>query len=101
MITISSHLNYVSEKPTVTFNCSSPVIVNEGDDVKCQCRGEGGNPPADVTWYKGSNKIGTGREEQTLTFTSVNKTASGTYKCVAKSHNVTDEKSIEIIVYCK
>jgi hypothetical protein len=94
--------HYISEKPTVTFNCSRPIIVNEGDDVKCQCRGEGGNPPADVTWYKGSNKIGgTGREEQTLTFTNVNKTASGTYKCVAKSHTLTDEKSIEVIVYCK
>ena len=86
----------------MTVNCSTPIILNEGDDVKCQCRGGGGNPPADVTWYKGSNKIGgTGREEQTLTFGNIDKTASGTYKCVANSHTLTDEKSIEIIVYCK
>ena len=89
-------------KPTVRVNCSSPIIVNEGDDVTCVCRGEGGNPPADVTWYKDSNKIGQiGKEEERLTFSSIDQTASGTYKCVAKSHSLTDEKSIEIIVYCK
>jgi hypothetical protein len=76
--------------------------VNEGDNVTCVCRGKGGNPPANVTWYKDGVQIGgTGKEEQTLTLSNVFKTASGTYKCVAKSHTLTDEKSIEIIVYCK
>ena len=63
-----------------------------------------GNPPADVTWFKdGAKTGGTGKEEQTLTLTKVYKTASGTYECVhvAKSHTLTEEKSIEIIVYCK
>jgi hypothetical protein len=85
----------------VTFSCSSPETVNEGDDFKCACRGEGGNPPADVTWYtKDGVQIGeTGKEEQTLTLNNVNGTDNGTYKCVAQSHiNATDEKSIEIIV---
>jgi hypothetical protein len=62
------------------------------------CRGEGGNPPANVTWYKDGVQIGgTGIEEQTLTLSNVNGTESGTYKCVSQSHiNATDEKSIEI-----
>ena len=88
-------------QPNVTFSCSSPETVNEGDDFKCACRGEGGNPPADVTWYtKDGVQIGeTGKEEQTLTLNNVNGTDNGTYKCVAQSHiNATDEKSIEIIV---
>ncbi len=80
-------LHYISEKPTVTFSCSSPITVDEGDDFTCVCRGEGGNPPANVTWYKDNVQIGeTGKENQTLTIVDVDKTDSGTYKCVAQSH---------------
>jgi hypothetical protein len=87
----------------VTLSCSSPITVNEGDNVTCVCRGEDGNPPANVTWYDkdGVQIGGTGKEEQTLTLSNVVKTVSGTYKCAAKSHTLTDQKSIEIIVYCK
>ena len=86
----------------MTFNCSSPIIVDEGDNVTCVCRGQGGNPPANVTWYKDNRKIGgTGKEEKTLTLKDVDRTASGTYKCVAQSHNLTDDKLLEMIVYCK
>ena len=86
----------------MSLSCSRRITVNEGDNVTCVCREQGGNPPADVSWYKDGAKIGgTGKEEKTLTLTKVNKTASGTYECVAKSHTLTDEKSIEIIVYCK
>ncbi|CAB4036755.1 B-cell receptor CD22-like isoform X1, partial [Paramuricea clavata] len=91
--------------PNVTINCPSPAAVNEGNDFTCVCRGEGGNPPANVTWYKGTKKIGgTGKEEQTLSLKDVNRKTdiSGTYKCVAQSHiNATDEMSIRVIVYRK
>ena len=93
---------YISDAPTVTVNCSSPVTVNEGDNVTCVCREQGGNPPANVTWYKDDVRFGeTGKDEETLHLSNVGKTASGTYKCVAQSHTLTDEISIEIIVYCK
>jgi hypothetical protein len=84
----------------VTLSCSSPIIVNEGDDVTCVCRGEGGNPPANVAWYKDGVQIGgTGIEEQTLTLSNVDGTDNGTYKCMAQSHiNAIDEKSIEVKV---
>jgi hypothetical protein len=80
------------------LSCSSSITLYEGDDFTCVCRGEGGNPPANVTWYKDGVQIGeTGKEEQTLTLSNVNGTDSGTYKCVSQSHiNATDEKSIEI-----
>ena len=82
--------NFISVTPTVTLSCSSPITVNEGDDFTCVCRGEGGNPPANVAWYKDGVQIGgTGIEEQTLTLSNVNGTDNGTY-------NATDEKSIEI-----
>jgi hypothetical protein len=87
----------------VTFNCSSRVVLNEGDDVTCLCRGEDGNAPVSVTWYKDGVRIGEkGTERKTLTLRNVEKTASGSYKCVARSHTLlTDEKSVEIFVYCK
>ena len=92
-------------KPTATA-CSSPIIVNEGDNVSCACQGQGGNPPADVTWYKDNHKIGrTGKEEKTLTLINVKKKKDhGSYKCVAQSHpNETfqDEAIVEVRVYCK
>ena len=92
----------ILDAPTVTVNCSSLITINEGDDVTCVCKGEHGNPPADVAWLKDGKQIGeTGKNEQILTLSNVDKTASGRYKCVAQSHTLTDERSIEIIVYCK
>ena len=86
----------------MTFNCSSYITLNEGDNFTCVCRGEGGNPPADVTWFKDGVQIGeTGKEEQRLTLSNVSKIASGIYKCVAQSYTLTSKKSVEIIVYGK
>jgi hypothetical protein len=92
------YINFISVAPTVTINCSSSITLYEGDNFTCVCRGEGGNPPADVTWYKDGVQIGgTGKEEQTLTLSNVDGTDTGTYKCVAQSytHATPDEKSIE------
>ena len=76
--------------------------MGEGDNVTCVCRGEGGNPPANVTWFKDAAQIGeTGKEEQKLTLSNLSRTENGTYKCVAQSHTnsmFVDEKSIEIEV---
>ena len=93
-------LNYFSVKPTVTLGCSSPISVNEGDDVVCECRGQGGNPPADVTWFKDNIKIGrTGKEEQVLALSNVDGKNDGTYTCAAQSHvDSTDRKSVEVKV---
>ena len=92
-------------KPTATA-CSSPIIVNEDDDVSCACQGQGGSPPADVTWYKDNRKIGgTGKEEKTLTLTNViHEKDHGSYKCVAQSHPskmFQDEVIVKVIVSCK
>ncbi|XP_046858251.1 carcinoembryonic antigen-related cell adhesion molecule 5-like [Xenia sp. Carnegie-2017] len=93
----------VKFKPTVSINCSSPLYVNESDSVSCVCRGEGGNPPANVTWFDKDN--GTGREfgveSATLVITGASPNDRGSYRCKAESFNDTrfiDEKSIEIIV---
>ena len=92
--------NFISEKPTVTLSCFSPITVNEGDDFTCVCRGEGGNPLANVTWYKDGEQIGgTGKEEQTLTLSNIDAgTDSGNYKCEARRSSLTNAKSIEVKV---
>ena len=86
--------------------CASPIIVNEGNDVSCACQGQGGNPPANVTWHKDNRTVGgTGKEENTLTLTNVtNEKHHGSYKCVAQSYPnemFQDEVKVEVIVNCK
>ena len=101
-IYIYGFIIYISEKPTATLS-SSPITLYEGDNFTCVCRGEGGNPPANVAWYKDGVQIGvTGKEEQTLTLSNVGRTVSGTYKCVATSHTLTDELvEVKVILDCK
>jgi hypothetical protein len=87
----------------MTNNCSSVTTVTKGDNVICLCKGEGGNPPANVAWYKGKEQIGgTGKEEQILRLINVDKKDSGEYTCVAKGHELAkNETSFELIVKCK
>ena len=68
----------------------------------CACQGKGGNPPANVTWYKDGVQIAESEKEvKILNLHDVNKSDSGKYKCIARSYTLTDEKSIEVLVYCK
>ena len=94
---------YISEKPTVTINCSSLITVDENRDLICLCKGENGNPPADVIWYDNEKDlIGVlGKEGKTLVLRSVTEADSGTYTCKAQSHTLMDEKSMEVKVNCK
>jgi hypothetical protein len=86
----------------VTFTCLSLNEVNEGDNFTCVCKGEGGNPPANVTWYKDGVQIGeTGKKNKTLKLISVNETSNGMYKCEARSYtndSFVDKKSIKVVV---
>ena len=92
-------------KPIVTINCSSLIKLNEHDDFTCLCRGEGGNPPANVTWYKNGTPFGETRtENNTLTRTNVDETDNTTYTCFAQSYQhamFTDSKPVVVQVKCK
>ena len=94
--------NFILEQPiAVIINCPSPVKINESENLTCECRGECGNPPANVTWYKDGEQIGTGYETNILSLLDVNEEDSGTYKCVVQSYTLKDEKSVKVIVYRK
>ena len=90
---------FTSVQPHVTINCSSPVKISESEDLTCVCRGEGGNPPANVTWYKddGTSYV----KSAVLELNNANEINNHTYKCVVQSYTLKDEKSIEVIVYRK
>ena len=85
---------------TITVNCSSPTTLNKGDEFTCMCRSKYDNPPADVTWYKGNERIVAGKEEAILRFSNVKKEDNGTYKCQAKRHDEAKNEIIELIVNC-
>ncbi|XP_028399325.1 hemicentin-1-like [Dendronephthya gigantea] len=96
---------FIAEKPNVTLNCSSPVPLLKGENFTCLCRGEGGNPPANVTWFKNGVKISDVEiEKQTVNLLNVGRADNGTYKCEVTSYsheNYTEEKSIAVTVYLK
>ncbi|XP_046858276.1 uncharacterized protein LOC124451702 [Xenia sp. Carnegie-2017] len=94
---------FVAIKPNALINCSTPLVVSKGDNVSCVCRGEGGIPPANVTWFdKDNNIIGdVGVVSKTLVITNVTLNGGGNYTCKAQSCNdprFKDEKSIEVTV---
>ncbi|XP_028407303.1 neural cell adhesion molecule 1-like [Dendronephthya gigantea] len=90
------------EKPVVSVNCSSLIMVNVGDNITCLCEEKGGFPPANVTWYKDSTQIGAIKKEQNaLTLNNIDGNDSGKYKCIGQSHNLTDEITVETRFYDK
>ena len=92
--------DFISEQPNVTINCSSSVKIPKGNDFSCVCRGEGGRPAANVTWYKDGIQIGnTSYEENVLSLSDVNEKDIGTFECAVQSYTLKDKKSIKVIVY--
>ena len=89
----------------MTINCSSLIKLNEGDDFTCVCRAEGGNPPANSTWFKNGIQFGEIRtENNTLTRTNVDETDNVTYTCLVRSYPdpmYEDSESVVVQVKCK
>mgnify|MGYP002803380142 CR=1 FL=1 len=96
---------FIAKKPTVNVNCTTHITLNKNDDVTCVCRGEGGNPPANVTWFKDGKQIAEMKKEnQTLTLNIVDETTKGNYTCLAESHpnpGYKDNKTIVVQVNFK
>ena len=81
------------------INCPRRITLDECENRTCVCTEQGGNPPANLTWYKDGKQIGKATyRENRLTLTSVTELDVGTYMCVAQSYTLTDEESIEVKV---
>ena len=74
--------------------------MKKGDCFACECNGTGGNPPADVSWYKDNTQIVTGKEKAILVLSNVDKDDSETYRCEAKRgiEEAKNETSMDLIV---
>ena len=86
------------------INCPRRITLDEGENRICVCTEQGGNPRANLTWYKDDQQIDKATYgKNRLPLTSVTKQDIGTYKCVAQSYTLTDEESIEVnvILNCK
>ena len=76
--------------------------MKKGDSFACECNGTGGNPPADISWYKDNTQIVTGKEKAILVLSNVDKDDSGTYRSEANStENKNNKTSIELFVIRK
>ncbi|XP_046857384.1 opioid-binding protein/cell adhesion molecule-like [Xenia sp. Carnegie-2017] len=90
---------FIAVAPKIYINCSSTTTLNVSDYFSCECKGEDGNPPAVVTWYKGNGRIISGEGMATLTIARVDRDDNGLYRCEAKGdEKAKAEKTVQIIV---
>ena len=94
-------IDFVSEQPIATTNCSRVTSLIEGESITCLCNSTNGNPPPTASWSIGNRVVGEGYLKTNLSLTSVGKEDNGTYICKVRSHNLTDEKSVHMNVACK
>ena len=93
------------EQPTaVVPDCLTNIEKNEGEDLTCLCKGQGGNPPPNASWVKDGHVInGTGYLEKRLSIKNIRKKDAGLYTCrvVTVSCGLTDEETITLRVKCE
>ena len=87
------------------ISCSQNTILNEGDRFSCWCFAVGSIMVRTASWVKNDRILGDVSSPTTrLTLHNVSKDTAGTYVCranSAKNYSLVDERTTEIIVYCK
>ena len=92
---------FVSEQPSAATNCSRIPSLKEGENITCLCNGTNGNPPPTASWSKDGKVLSEEYLKSTLILTKVRKDDNGTYICKVRSHNLTDEEQVPVIVECE
>ena len=93
-------LSYISplDSPVVERIVISSNSVNEGQPFNMTCV-TSGYPEPNVYWTKGNN--GARINGSVLTFTNINRTDSGQYRCEAKNACGSNSSVQSIEVFCK
>ena len=93
-------LSYISplDSPAVEKIVISSNSVNEGQSFNMTCV-TSGYPEPNVYWTKGNN--GARINGSVLTFTNINRTDSGQYRCEAKNDCGSNSSVQSIEVFCK
>ena len=91
-----------SVQPFAVTNCSTPLKVNEGDDVVCLCSSKGGNPAPSASWYKNGLVVnGAGDLKNMLSLKNISRNDNENYSCVVKSLDLSHATEVVIQVQCK
>ena len=93
--------DFVLEQPSATTNCSRIPSLKEGENITCLCNGTNGNPPPTASWSKDGKVLSEEYLKSTLMLTKVGKDDNGAYICKVRSHNLTDEKRVQVIEKCE
>ena len=86
------------------MDVSTPSLLepSKGDDVTLSCRASGGKPTPTVRWSRVGKMMPDGQAEITsevVTFSSVTRKHSGTYKCSASNgHGREASQQVEVVV---
>ena len=89
---------------TCSGGSGRPIVVNEGESVKCLCSSIGGNPIPYASWTKDNHTDtinGNTPLTNELVLKKISKTDKGKYKCKVNSVELFDEKEINILVRCE
>ena len=89
-------------QPFAITNCSTPLKVDEGDDVVCLCNSKGDKPAPTASWYKNGIVVnGAGYLKNLLFLKNISRNDSATYSCVVKSLDLRNSTQVVIQVQCK
>ena len=89
-----------SEKPSIPHLTVDSSGYNEGSLVKLQC-GAKGIPEPVVRWIHDGYIKASGMKTTLLTFSAINRTDAGIYKCSANNSFGRTEKQVNVVVNCK
>ncbi|XP_051993365.1 B-cell receptor CD22-like isoform X1 [Xyrauchen texanus] len=82
--TVTLNVMYSPRNVSVSMSGSGEIVLSDSVNLTCSCDS---NPPANISWFKGTKYIGSG---EIYSITSICSDHSGEYKC--KSRNEVGEK---------